>query len=51
MIDFPSDRLKHLFADFDTETEFCLFTIILIVRPGMAGVGAMLFTSEANFAD
>ena len=43
--DLVSERLKHLLADFEVDTEFYLFTIILIVRPGIAGVGAILFTN------
>ncbi len=35
-----SARLKTLFADFEVETVLYLLTMIRIVLPGMAGVGA-----------
>jgi len=38
-----SARLKTLFADFEVETVLYLFTMILIVLPGIAGVGAEPF--------
>lgn len=44
-VDLPSERLKHLFADLETDIEFCLFTMILMVRPGIAGVGAIPLTN------
>ena len=43
LLDTTSARLKTLFADLEVETVRYLFTIILIVLPGMAGVGAELF--------
>jgi hypothetical protein len=35
------DLLNTLLADFDVEIVLCLLTIILMVRPGMAGVEAL----------
>jgi hypothetical protein len=40
MVYLASERLKTRFADFDVDMVRCLFTIMRIVRPGMAGVGA-----------
>ena len=39
LLDAASARLKTLFADFEVDTVLYLFTIILIVLPGIAGVG------------
>jgi hypothetical protein len=51
LTDLASVRLKHRLADFETDTEFCLFTIILIVRPGIAGVGMILFAWVASLLE
>jgi hypothetical protein len=40
LLETTSARLKTLLADFDVETVLYLFTMILIVLPGIAGVGA-----------
>jgi len=36
------DLLKTLLALFEVEIVLCLFTMILMVLPGIAGVGAVL---------
>jgi hypothetical protein len=38
-----SERLKTRLADLEVDTVRCLLTIIRIVRPGIAGVGAAPF--------
>lgn len=43
LLDATSALLKTLFADFEVDTVRYLFTIILIVLPGIAGVGAEPF--------
>jgi hypothetical protein len=43
LVETTSARLKTLFADFEVETVLYLFTMILIVLPGIAGVGAAPF--------
>ena len=43
LVDAAFARLKTLLADFEVETVLYLFTIIRIVLPGMAGVGAEPF--------
>jgi hypothetical protein len=40
LLETASARLKTLFADLEVETVLYLFTMILIVLPGIAGVGA-----------
>jgi hypothetical protein len=47
LVDAASARLKTLFADLEVETVLYLLTIIRIVLPGMAGVGAEPFINCA----